>query len=81
MYATKNIPSLKKSLGTFVIALIMIIIALMGIGFAARTLAPSFEGPVNALIIVSLFQIPVDFEKTSAPKISVFRSGFLRTAR
>jgi SSS family solute:Na+ symporter len=50
MYAAKDIPSLRKSYGAYLSAFVVLIIAVMGIGFAAQTLMPSFEGSANTML-------------------------------
>jgi SSS family solute:Na+ symporter len=50
MYAAKDIPSLKKSYTVYLLAFIVLIIAVMGIGFSAQTLMPAFEGSANTML-------------------------------
>jgi SSS family solute:Na+ symporter len=50
MYAAKDIPSITQSYGVFIIAFFVIVAADMGIGFAAHTLMPFFEGSENAML-------------------------------
>jgi SSS family solute:Na+ symporter len=50
MYAACDIPTLKKSYGTYLTAFVVLIIAVMGIGFASQVLMPSFEGSANTML-------------------------------
>jgi SSS family solute:Na+ symporter len=50
MYAAKNKSVLKKSYGLYILASLVIALAVMYIGFASRVLMPDFEGSANGLL-------------------------------
>lgn len=56
MYAAKNKSALQKSYGLYMVASLVITLAVMYIGFSSRVLMPNFEGSTNGLLPAMIIQ-------------------------